>query len=200
MKKEKGKQIILLVSAICLIVVGYLNYDYSENEFIEVAADVNDINVGDVQLVNSEPVENNQNISEKSSSIETGIVPNDSENIIEESKDDYFTITRLERDAMYSEMIETYQKIVDSQEISADQKAIATQEISNITNIKNGTMISENLIKNKGFEEVVILVNNNIVSVVVKSSNLNSEQVAKIQNIVARELNAVIENINISSK
>ena len=61
-------------------------------------------------------------------------------------------------------------------------------------------MIAENLIKNKGFENVVILINNDTVSVIVKSPNLNKEQISKIQNIVSRELNVEMSNISISNK
>ena len=119
-------------------------------------------------------------------------------NTINES--DYFQETRLEREKMYSEMIETYEKLIKSEVTPNDQKAISAQEISNITNIKNGIMISENLIKNKGFEDVIILVNNDTASVVVKSYNLNQEQISKIQNIIHRELKIEIKNINISNK
>lgn len=168
----------------------------------------NEINLGDVELVNSEPIE----------TAEVGeIVPNDeliqtnsSENIVEENTlqenndlnkvNNYFEETRIEREKMYSEMIETYEKLIKSEETPNDQKAISAQEIANITNIKNGIMISENLIKNKGFEDVIILVNNDTASVVVKSYNLNQEQISKIQNIIQRELKIETKNINISNK
>ena len=101
---------------------------------------------------------------------------------------------------MYSEMIETYQDLVESEKTPQDQKAIAVQEISNLTNKKNEIMIAENLIKNKGFKNVVILINNEIVNVVVESENLTQEEISKIQNIVSRELNAEISNINITNK
>ena len=41
---------------------------------------------------------------------------------------------------------------------------------------------------------------NNTASIVVKSSNLNQDQIAQIQNIVQRELGIESENINISKK
>lgn len=116
------------------------------------------------------------------------------------NSDQYFSATRLERETMYSQMLETYQKMVDSNEITNDQKAIAIQEINNITTIKNAIMIAENLIKNKNFQDVVILVSNNHASVIVKASSLNAEQIAQIQNIVCRELGIQSENINISQK
>ena len=61
-------------------------------------------------------------------------------------------------------------------------------------------MISENLIVNKGFEDVVVLVNNNVVNVVVKSSFLSNEDIGKIQNIVEREFDVDLSKVNISSK
>lgn len=161
---------------------------------IEVSSETNDVNIGDVQLVSTEPIN------------EAGVVPNDdlnngeAEEKKEEPNDNYFEETKIERDRMYSEMLETYQKIINSSDTPSDQRAIAAQEISNITKTKNGIMIAENLIKNKGFENVVILINNNIVSVIVKSPNLNKEQISKIQNIVERELGVKISNINISNK
>ena len=117
-----------------------------------------------------------------------------------ETQDEYFSSTRIQRESMYSQMLETYQKMVDSTEITNDQKAIAIQEINNITTMKNAIMIAENLIKNKNFEDVVILVSNNTASVVVKTSTLSTEQIAQIQNIVCRELDIKSENINISQK
>ena len=149
------------------------------------------VHFGDAELVSA-------------NTVKVDLVPNDeaqstavSTNVAE---DEYFSATRLERETMYSQMLETYQKIVDSKEITNDQKAIALQEINNITTMKNSIMIAENLIKNKNFEDVVILVSNGMASVVVKCSNLSPDQIAQIQNIVCRELNLSLENINISQK
>lgn len=196
-----------------MIFVGYFNYNLDQidkEDTIQVAS-TNEVNIGDVQLVNSEPLDvcaivSNENLEEfvyTNENVVENVKSTDSklqDNINTSEEDDYFEETRIERDRMYSEMLETYQDLVSSQETPSDQKAIAVQEISNITNIKNGIMIAENLIKNKGFEDVVILVNNGIVSVVVKTYTLNQEQVSKIQNIIERELKIEAKNINISNK
>ena len=150
------------------------------------------VHYGDVELVNA------------NTTLKEDIVPNDDQQTTitnaQNTSDEYFSATRLQRDTMYSQMLETYQKMVDSTEITNDQKAIAIQEINQITTTQNAIMIAENLIKNKGFEDVVILVSNNNASVVVKTGTLNSNQIAQIQNIVCRELNIQSENINISQK
>lgn len=214
LEKVKIKQMSLTVLAIFLICVGYLNssLEIKKEENLHGKKRVeNEINIGDVELVNSEPIENyvsgdvvpndvfeNDKLLVETSSINDEEINNTITNN-SEMNFNYFEETRIERQKMYSEMVETYEKIVENPETPSDQKAIAIQEISNITNIKNGIMISENLIKNKGFEEVVILVNNNTASVVVKSYILNQEQISKIQNIIQRELKIETKNINISN-
>ncbi len=203
--KERIKQIVLTLIAFFLIMIGYLNYNFDQRklETVEVASETdsnkssirNETNLGDVQLVNSEPegsIVPNENIQENI--IDTEIVDNS------KYEYNYFEESRIERNKMYSEMLETYQNLLESVETPADQKAIAIQQISNITKIKNGIMIAENLIKNKGFEDVVIMENNGMVSVVVKSIALDKEQISKIQNIIERELNVEIQNINISNR
>ena len=67
-------------------------------------------------------------------------------------------------------------------------------------NITESSMIAENLIKVKGFEDLIIFINGENVSVIVKSDKLEEKEIAQIQNIVTRELGVKIENINISNK
>ena len=73
-----------------------------------------------------------------------------SNNASQNVADNYFTQSRLDRDTMYSQSLDTYQKIIDNTNISEDQKAIAQEEISKINEQKNSIMIAENLIKVKG--------------------------------------------------
>lgn len=113
---------------------------------------------------------------------------------------DYFVSSRLEREKMYSQMLETYQGLLESSTISPEQKNISTQEITNINNRKNSIMIAENLIKNLGFKDVVIFVNDTSTSVIVKADKLEEADIAKIQNIVCREIGVDVENIHISLK
>ena len=113
---------------------------------------------------------------------------------------DYFVGSRLERDKMYSQMLETYQGLLESSTISPEQKNIYSQEITNINNRKTSIMIAENLIKNLGFEDVVIFVNDNSTSVIVKAEKLSEADVAQIQNVVCREIGVDVETIHISLK
>lgn len=97
-------------------------------------------------------------------------------------------------------MIESYQKILENDNVTAEQKNIAQQEITKVNELKNSIMIAENLIKTKGFEDLIIFVNNKSVNIIVKSNELKTEQIAQIQNITSRELGVEIDNIHISNK
>lgn len=207
MNKEKLKQCVLVFIAAILIGIGYLNYnnDYNNDynsEYVEVAAksQSNDITLGDVELVSTNAVVENEEILINSNILNSISSSTSFTNSEKAEEDEYFEKTRMERESMYSQMLEIYQDMLDNEDVSAEQKSIAGQEITSITKIKNGIMIAENLIKNKGFTDVVILVNNNIASVVVKSQKMENEEIAQIQNIVSRELGIEATNINISNK
>lgn len=206
MKIIKRNQLIILVISLMLITAGYLNFTTDNNA---IPTSYLTAELGDATLVSSNAVIE-ENVVE--TNIEEENVTNDvenneaiDENITEtvaniEIDDAYFTTSKLERENMYSQMLETYQQIYNNSETSADQKTSALTEIANINKIRNALMIAENLISAKGFENVVIFVNENSVSVVIGEQELETEKIAQIQNIVSRELNVDASIIHISKK
>ena len=186
----KKNQIIVFVLALLLVTAGYLGMGQNvQNEALEISAN-NTIQEDEEETLGNATLVNG-----------TALVPNDIETSVTEiTKDDYYASSKLQRENMYSQTIANYQQMIDSSEISAEQKAIAQNEIIKINNEKNAIMIIENLIITKGFDNVVVFINNKSVNVVVKAGNLAPEDIAQIQNIVARELNTEISNIHISTK
>lgn len=125
----------------------------------------------------------------------------DAKLVSSDSVTDYFVSSKLERDTNYADMISTYTKILEDNSVSETQKNNAMKEITKITNTKNAISVCENILSTKGFDNFVVLVNNNSVNVVVKlKDKLTKEKVAQIQNIVSRELNSKIEDIHITEK
>lgn len=206
MKSLKKNQVIIFVVALMLVAAGYLNYDTNISKEVPVSTEITEENelaeVGDAKLVSSNQVEenaiSNSNIVANNETNSTN--SNQVINTNAKTTDEYFTTSKLGRDTMYSQIIESYQKIIDNDSISQEQKTIATQEISKINNTKNAIMISENLIKTKGFEDVIIFVNDKSINVILKGENIEQEKIAQVQNIIARELNSNIEDIHISNK
>lgn len=221
MKILKKNQIVIIVIAVMLITAGYLNYTTGDEKNLLATSSLMDseemAEIGDAKLVNSNNITEATNEETKNSikeEKESNLVENEdegedlakNENEIKqtsaklESTDSYFATSRLGRDTMYSQMIESYEKILENQSVATEQKAIAQTEIKKINDLKNSIMITENLIKTKGFSDVVIFVNDTSINAIIKADDLKQEDTAQIQNIITRELKADIDNIHISSK
>lgn len=192
----KKKEILLGILAIFFILLGFLSYNPVVKKEIGKISDVNNYSestLGEATLVSSNEV------------VEETEIQNETQNevkneVIESTEKNYFLEAKMDRDNTYSENIEIYEKILENSNITNDQKVIAQNEISNISNERKVIQATENLIKMKGFEDVVIFKNNNGVSVIVRADVLQPEQVAQIQNIVEREFQIQGKNINITSK
>ena len=190
-KNIKSNQIILFVVALMLVSAGYLSYSMRGTPVSSNIVSENEVSsIGDARLVSS------NNIIDSNSLNEVSVATSSSSS---SRTDDYFASSRLGRDTMYSQMIESYQNLLDNQNVSEEQKTVATQEITEINNTQNSIMICENLIKTKGISDVVIFVNDKSINVIVKADTLEQDTIAQIQNIIAREMNAEIENIHISN-
>lgn len=209
MKLFKKNQVIIYVIALMLVVAGYLNFTANNNLNSAVLTSSSEeeldkmANIGDAQLVSSNVVSEENSTQENISNANTETNTNNT--IVTSSSslnndNEYFSKSKLERDTMYSQQLETYENILNSSNSLETQRQSATEEIKKINDIKNGIMICENLIKTKGFEDVVIFVNGDSINVIVKDEQLAAEKVAQIQNIISRELNAKVENIHISNK
>ena len=208
MKFMKKNQVVIYVIALMLIVAGYLNFtaDGDFRSAVQTASSEEELdkmaNIGDAQLVSSNVVSDDLDISNtisKSDISESESLETTSKDI-QKNNDDYFSTSKLERDTMYSQMLETYEKILNSNNSLETQKQSATEEIKKINDTKNSIMICENLIATKGFNKCVIFVNGESVSAIIGTQELKQEEISQIQNILSRELNAKIENIHISLK
>ena len=177
-----------------------MNYVSTESNNIKTVEETQtenseDENLGDAQFVSSNDV-TLETKSTQSTETSTEIVKTESTN----KSNDYYEESKLQRDTMYSQTLETYKEMLNNSNVSEEQKAIITQEITNVNKEKNAIMVCENLITTKGFSNCVIFVNTDSVSVVVEDDNLKSEEIAQIQNIISREMNAKVENIHIMTK
>lgn len=179
-----------------LVTAGYWAYLSNESKTLETVNLGNqdttnnvDENLGDATLVNSNEVKEQEQNQEQNQEQEQ---KNEQEPV-----NDYFQESKLSRDTMYSQTLETYQKMLDNSNVSEEQKAIVTQEITKLNQEKNAIMICENVLSTKGFNKCVIFVNVDSISVVVGKEKIETDEIAQIQNIVSREMNAKVENIHI---
>lgn len=205
MKVKKGT-VALYVVALMLVTAGYWSYISNESKMLETVSvanentvtqqsdsanetqqtDSRDENLGDATLVSNNDVKD-----------ETA---NTATETIAKKEDDYFESSKLSRDKMYSQTLETYNGILNNSNVSEEQKSIVTQEIAKLNKEKNAIMICENLMSTKGFDKCVIFVNVDSISVIVGVDELKTDEIAQIQNIISREIGAKVENIHIMTK
>lgn len=228
MDRVKKNQVVVYAIALMLVVAGYLNYIENDRTVeISSATQNQNTNIGDATLVSNNEVEGekqntynnesenlidsgqNEGVSDSESEEENQIIekeenaPTNSDSAIEtntQNHDEYFANSKIEREKMYSQMLETYQKMLENTSISEEQKSIASQEIKRINDTKNAIMICENLISIKGFNNSIVLANGKSINVVIEEDELTQEEIAQIQNIITREMSTAIENIHIMKK
>ncbi len=205
MKIIKKNELTILVIALMLVTAGYLDY-IGKNKTEQVSSEI--INqeelasnpsteeeiakIGDAKLVSDNQEQTQEVFSEEEN--------NDGQKKDEKEDDGYFVSAKLDRTNMYSQVIENYQKIIENPNVSEEQKSITTQEIARVNKEQNSVMISENLLLAKGFDKCIIFINDKSVSVIIGKQDLSQEEIAQIQNIISRELEADADNIHISVK
>lgn len=135
MKLFKKNQIIIYVIAFMLMAAGYLNFSsQNSNNSVETSMkiesrdDTQIADIGDATLVNSNDVVEDSQTNEVTDNTNTNII-DDSKNKEETSMEtsvtgsnDYFTKSKLDRDTMYSQIIESYEKVINSSNAMETQK------------------------------------------------------------------------------
>lgn len=186
-KVIKKNQILVVAVSLMLVVAGYLNYQYDPNSVydVELTGAIED-DLGDAVFVSGDNAGTDIDILD--GAVETSSV------------EEYFIQSKIDRTNSYAEQIEIYEKMVENTNIEVEQKSFAQEQIQKINRERDAIIISENLIKLKGFKNVLVLVNEGSINVVLEELNLSSAEVAQVQNIIMHEFGALAENIHITVK
>ena len=139
MKILKRNQLIVLVISLMLVTAGYLNFTSTNQSQNNSAPNL--ASLGDATLVSSNTVEienKEQNQVPESTDNKTDETVSEEPEISQETstktdtvktveEDTYFTTSKLERENMYSQMLETYQEIYNNTNSTPEQKNTAIQ-------------------------------------------------------------------------
>ena len=110
----------------------------------------------------------------------------------------FFDMYRSERDSVRTQELAYLDAIVaqggDEATLSEAQKQKMT-----LVDCMESELNTENLIRAKGFEEVIVSIHNGSVNVIVDADALTDEQVAQILDIVLRQTGETAENIKVST-
>ena len=110
----------------------------------------------------------------------------------------FFDMYRSERDSVRTQEL-AYLDAIVAQGGDATTLSEAQKQKMTLVGCMESELNTENLIRAKGFEEVIVSMHNGSVNVIVDADALTDEQVAQILDIVLRETGETAENIKVST-
>lgn len=180
------KKPFVIVSLIVLLsVVGVLNYNFMLKE-----EELAKTNTKDKELENEGPI----NAELVNGQTEEKVMAN-SKNISKEFFIDY----RLERDKNRSQHIELLENIVKNEDTDAETRSQAQKEMINLVQLSEKEMVVENLIRAKGFNDVIVFIHDGYVNAIVDAKKLSASNAAQIQDIINKETGISLDKISIAT-
>ena len=132
-----------------------------------------------------------KNITLNNQTISTGA------NQITTSTYNYFDSYRTDRTATRDQEILYYTAIMQDESSSQDDKAKAQEKkLALIAEMENELAL-EYLIKGLGFSDAIVTTSSSYINVIVKSSELNSSEVAKIVSVVTENTDYSLSSIKV---
>ncbi|WP_257529459.1 SpoIIIAH-like family protein [Irregularibacter muris] len=177
----RKKTFLIVALSLLLGVVAVLNYNYV----------LKDKNVAQEDILEKEGPMNAELVKGKS---EEDIMAN-SKNISKEFFIDY----RLERDKNRSQHIVLLENIVGNKETDKDTRGQAQKEMINLVKLSEKEMVIENLIRAKGFNDVIVFIHDGYVNAIVDAENLSAAHAAQIQDVISKETGITLEKISIAT-
>lgn len=179
-----GKRQIILASLVLgLGIAVYLNWQYSNSNLdlpVTDAIGEGAAEYGEAQYVNE---------GETGATTEVSAQPN-------ADQEAFFVEAKLSRQKARDEAVETLAVMLQDASLSGDQKAELTEQASTLANSIEVEGKIENMIKAKGFDNVMVYYDTQRADVILKTEGLTPEEASQIKDIILKE--AVIEPENIS--
>ena len=107
----------------------------------------------------------------------------------------FYVTYRNEREATRTQEIQFYDSIIASASSSEEAKDEAEANKIALISQMEKELVTEGIIRGKGFEDAIVTTSSSNVNVFVKSSELNSVEVAQITSIVTEQLKVEIDKI-----
>ncbi|MEG6615896.1 SpoIIIAH-like family protein [Peptococcaceae bacterium 1198_IL3148] len=113
---------------------------------------------------------------------------------------EFFIEYRLERERTRGQQVEWLREIINNENADAETRKKAQEQLYTISQNIGKEMEIENLIRAKGYQDAVVLLQDKVATVVVRSKALATDDVAKIAELVSRNTGISLQNIVIIPK
>lgn len=112
---------------------------------------------------------------------------------------DYFAASRADRDSSRSETVMYYEAIIKNEAASETAKQNAETELAAVVSGMKTEQQLETLIKALGFEDCLVTVGKENISVIVKSDEMTGEEIARVLDVVMTETGKTIDYVRVKS-
>ena len=110
----------------------------------------------------------------------------------------YVAQAKISREQVRSQNKETLLEIINNDELSEEEKQSAVESMVTMTDRIEKEAAAESLLEAKGFENVVVNLNGDTADVMVPTADLESSQLAQIEDAVKRKTGVEPQNIVIT--
>lgn len=114
--------------------------------------------------------------------------------------DSFFAEFRMERDRGRDGQIEVLREIINNPNSSTAIREEAQGKLITISNNKANEIKGENILKSKGYEEIVVVVEEGNITIILPQEDMKPVDVTRIGDLITRTLNIDLENIAITPK
>ncbi len=164
------------------------NADSAQKEDTEELSDISDEDV----LANAQDVTDNGELN-----LEEG-VPGEAVLAKATIDSSYFVSNRVKREQVRSKSKELYMELIQSPDITNEQKQKAIDGMLELTDIIDKENATEMMLEAKGFDDAVVFISDGKAEVVVNASSLTDQQLAIIESVVKEKTGIEVKNIGIN--
>ncbi len=190
--KAAKRQIILGALILALGAAVYLNWQFTETIPANTTPtssvgqpethEIEDENLGIAQLVNNSYIQTTTNESDNNTTV------------VDDGINDVMAQARIERQTARDDALDILSAVLDNEEMDAEAKKAAVDDSAQIAQNMIMESNAENLIKAKGIDDVVVYINEDTCTTVVKGLEDN---MLIVQDIIINQTGLALENIQI---
>lgn len=192
----KKNQFIVTFLAVLIAVAGYLNYSANLDKKSESKKVTNDtyesIYSKDNLLTNNEDIESMDKEEETTEEPGAAVLTNGS------TLSSYMVQAKLNREQTRSKNKETLLEVINNNDIGDKEKKKAVKSMVKITENSEMENNIETLLKAKGFNDIIVTINDNQADVILSDTEVSDEKRAQIEDVIKRKTNISVNNITIT--
>lgn len=174
----------LVILSLSFIYVGYMGISDNPEEI--VLTDESPIELHEPIRVSTDPGE------------QTAILPEKNEQ--NQSSENFFAQFRMERDRGRDGQIEVLREIINNPNSSTTVREEAQTKLISISANKANEIKAENILKSKGYEDIVVIVKEENITVILPEEDIKMIDITRISDLITRTIDIDLEKIAIIPK